>query len=297
MKFWSSALISAVVHAAILCIPVSMALKNVILETPCKEFQFVLLQNEESQGERMLPEPGVPLPPAPQQKPFAPQEADLPGEVPEPQKIPPPSDTPEVEKTPPLQEAKPSPITVAEKAPKPQKPKPLKKPKKIPVKTVQRQEPREVASATSAQPQESPVAPSTPKSGSAAALPKDSRADTAGTGNSPKTDSGPSAGNGPIHVPFGSGDGPRFVQRVLPKYPRLARELGKEGRVVLQLTIDERGRLAHVEVVSKAGSGFDEEAVRAVKSSTFFPAKRNGKPVTSIARLPIRFQLRSSNDD
>jgi protein TonB len=84
---------------------------------------------------------------------------------------------------------------------------------------------------------------------------------------------------------------------MLPKYPRLARELGKEGKVVLKLTIDERGRLANVEVVDRAGSGFDEEAVKAVKGSTFIPATRNGKPVTCIARLPIRFELRSSEND
>ncbi|GLI35371.1 energy transducer TonB [Desulforhabdus amnigena] len=296
MKFWPSALTSAVAHALILCIPVSMTLNNVSLETPCEEFQFVVLQSEESQGGRMLPEPGVPIPPAAQQQPFAPQEADLSEEIPEPQKTPPRMDTPEVEKTPPLQEKKPSPITIARKTPPP-KPKPQKEVQKPPVKAVRRQEPREVASTASTQTPEPSAAPSAQKSGSEEALPKESPVDTAGTGNSPKSDSGSSAGNGPIQVPFGSGDGPRFVQRVLPKYPRLARELGKEGRVVLQLTIDENGRLAHVEVVSKAGSGFDEEAVRAVKSSTFLPAKRNGKPITSIARLPIRFQLRSSNDD
>ena len=102
---------------------------------------------------------------------------------------------------------------------------------------------------------------------------------------------------GPVDTAFGSTNGPRFADRVLPKYPRVARELGKEGKVVLRRTIDERGRLANVEVVDRAGSGFDEEAVKAVKGSTFIPATRNGKPVTCVARLPIRFELRSSEND
>lgn len=97
---------------------------------------------------------------------------------------------------------------------------------------------------------------------------------------------------GPIETAFGTRDGPKFLKRILPRYPRLARELGKEGTVVLRLHIDAQGRLTSVQVVQKAGSGFDEEAVRAVKSSTFTPAKRDGKAVASIALLSIRFMLK-----
>jgi protein TonB len=83
----------------------------------------------------------------------------------------------------------------------------------------------------------------------------------------------------------------------MPRYPRLARELGKEGTVLLRLTIDEGGSLTHVEVLKGAGSGFDEEALRAVRESRFSPARMNGRTVASRARLPIRFVLRSSEND
>lgn len=108
---------------------------------------------------------------------------------------------------------------------------------------------------------------------------------------------GAGAGRGPLDTSFGSGDGPTFVARVLPKYPRIAREIGKEGTVILMVTIDERGRLVDVEVLKRAGSGFDEEAVRAVRESSFRPAKRNGKPVTCKAHLPIRFVLAGSGNN
>lgn len=98
-------------------------------------------------------------------------------------------------------------------------------------------------------------------------------------------------GHGPLDASFGSGNGPRFATKALPKYPRLARELGKEGTVLLRLTIDERGRLMDVEVMKRAGSGFDEEAVRAVRDSSFTPARIDGKPVKCKAQLPIRFVL------
>ena len=65
--------------------------------------------------------------------------------------------------------------------------------------------------------------------------------------------------------------------------------------MVLRVTIDESGRPIAVEAVKTAGSGFDEEAIRAVKESLFHPAKREGKPVICRAVLPIRFELRGSD--
>jgi protein TonB len=74
----------------------------------------------------------------------------------------------------------------------------------------------------------------------------------------------------------------------------LAKRLEKQGTVLLRVTIDERGRAAEVEILRKAGFGLDEEAVRAAKESTFIPAKRDGKPFTCRALLPIRFVLKDS---
>ncbi|GLI35084.1 hypothetical protein DAMNIGENAA_25170 [Desulforhabdus amnigena] len=62
--------------------------------------------------------------------------------------------------------------------------------------------------------------------------------------------------------------------------------------MVLQLTIDENGCFVHVEVVTRAGSRFDEEALLAVKSSTFKPARLNGRPVFCKTGLPMLFQLK-----
>lgn len=96
----------------------------------------------------------------------------------------------------------------------------------------------------------------------------------------------------PKDVEFGGDFGPKFLHREMPVYPLIARRLGKEGRVVLRLTIDENGRLLNVEVIEGAGYGFTEAAVEAVKRSTFLPAKIEGRPAPSRAILPIRFTLR-----
>lgn len=93
-------------------------------------------------------------------------------------------------------------------------------------------------------------------------------------------------------VEFGSAEGPKFLHREMPVYPLVARRLGKEGRVLLRLTINERGQLLNVEVIEKAGLGFTESALEAVRKSTFSPAKKEGKPIPSRALLPIKFTLR-----
>lgn len=98
-------------------------------------------------------------------------------------------------------------------------------------------------------------------------------------------------GKGVIESNFGSINGPLFLKMVKPEYPRLARRLGREGKVVLRLFIDEHGRLLNVEIVEKAGYGFDEAAMDAVKASSFLPAKLNGHPVACKAILPVRFRL------
>jgi protein TonB len=94
-----------------------------------------------------------------------------------------------------------------------------------------------------------------------------------------------------IETRFGASVAPAFLHREMPTYPMMARRLGREGKVMLKLTIDEQGNLLDVKVIDKAGYGFTEAAVEAVKKSTFLPAKKDGKRIASRALLPIRFQL------
>lgn len=100
------------------------------------------------------------------------------------------------------------------------------------------------------------------------------------------------AADGPVQARFGDADGPRFVQRVLPRYPELARRKGREGQVVLRLTIGAGGELKDVSVVDGGGHGFEDAALAAVKASSYAPAKRDGQCVECSALLPIRFALK-----
>ncbi len=91
--------------------------------------------------------------------------------------------------------------------------------------------------------------------------------------------------------PLGQSGAPAFLHRTLPVYPPLARRLGKEGRVVLQLFIDRDGTLRQMEVVEGAPYGFTEAALEAARRSTYIPARRNGVYVSALAILPVRFRL------
>lgn len=111
----------------------------------------------------------------------------------------------------------------------------------------------------------------------------------------PKTIESPTPAVKPVpveDVEFGSATGPAFKHKEMPVYPPMARRLGKEGRVLLRLTIDENGKLLNVEVLEGAGFGFTEAAVEAVKKSTFLPAIKDGRSIMSRALLPIKFTLR-----
>jgi protein TonB len=115
-----------------------------------------------------------------------------------------------------------------------------------------------------------------------------------GVGSGGRQAGGGGSGGGSLEREFGSSDGPSFLRKTMPAYPPVAKRLQKEGNVLLRVTIDERGRPAEVEIVKKAGFGFDEEAVKAVQNSTFVPAKKEGRPLACKVLLPIRFVLSNS---
>ena len=90
---------------------------------------------------------------------------------------------------------------------------------------------------------------------------------------------------------LGEAGSPRFIHRELPVYPFLARKLGKEGKVVLQLALDEKGKLQGIDTIEASGFGFVDAASTAIRKSTFEPAISNGVAISSRVLVPIRFVL------
>jgi TonB family protein len=87
--------------------------------------------------------------------------------------------------------------------------------------------------------------------------------------------------------------GPAIVTPLAaPSYPAKARAHGWEGRVVLVLTIDERGRVTAVEIAESSGrTALDDAAREAAGEWTLAPALRDGEPVAGTLRVPVRFEL------
>lgn len=74
-------------------------------------------------------------------------------------------------------------------------------------------------------------------------------------------------------------------------YPIAAKRQGIEGKVLIQAIIDENGNVAKAKIIKGIGSGCDEAALDAVKSSKFTPGKQRGKNVRVQITIPIVFKL------
>ncbi len=86
---------------------------------------------------------------------------------------------------------------------------------------------------------------------------------------------------------------PELVRRIMPEYPARARARDVEGQVVLEVILDQTGRIEDAIRVVQSVPLLDEAAVAAVKQWRFRPARdRAGEPVRVLMEIPVRFVLR-----
>jgi len=89
-------------------------------------------------------------------------------------------------------------------------------------------------------------------------------------------------------------DAPVLIKQINPEYSDLARNLGIEGIVELEVEIFTDGSVGAVRVLRSLLSGpygLDEAAVDAVKQWEFQPARSNGIPVAVWVSFSIEFGL------
>ena len=83
----------------------------------------------------------------------------------------------------------------------------------------------------------------------------------------------------------------QFVYNNL-EYPKIARENGVEGTVVVQYTIDKSGELRDAKVVRDIGANCGQAALDVVnKMPTWIPGKQRGKAVSVLYTMPVKFKL------
>jgi periplasmic protein TonB len=119
-----------------------------------------------------------------------------------------------------------------------------------------------------------PVAPTQPAAAAAATAP--SAPSTPAISSLPKTIT----------------SGVEYLRAPEPEYPRIAKRMGEEGRVLLRVLVNEKGRAERAEVQKTSGSTrLDEAAQQALMRTLFKPHTEDGKPVAVFAIVPITFNL------
>lgn len=84
---------------------------------------------------------------------------------------------------------------------------------------------------------------------------------------------------------------PTVLKRAQPLYPRMAERFGKEAVVDVKVLVDENGRVINAELAgAKAGYGFDEEALRAARMTTYQSATKDGVRVRMWTTLRVAFK-------
>jgi TonB family protein len=108
---------------------------------------------------------------------------------------------------------------------------------------------------------------------------------------------GPSATNAIVPVPaYEVTTMPLPQGRCQGKYTEDAKAAAVEGTVVLDLIIDETGRVRDVRVVSGLGHGLTEAAVAAAKDCRFSPGEKQGTAVPVRVRgFKIRFVMQEND--
>lgn len=119
-------------------------------------------------------------------------------------------------------------------------------------------------------------------------------ADAKGDGTGSAGAGGPDAnGVGNVTYPVSGVSTPaKLATSVTAGYPVDARADDVEGDVGLEIVVDATGQVVDARVVTRAGHGFDESALAAIRRYRFAPAQREGRNVRVRMPWTVSFRLR-----
>lgn len=80
------------------------------------------------------------------------------------------------------------------------------------------------------------------------------------------------------------------VEKVVPDYPRRARQGGFDGWVKLEFTVTPEGRVSEAQVVDSSSRIFHRDALVALQRWRFAPVAVGGHPAPVRAQLRFNFQ-------
>jgi periplasmic protein TonB len=86
--------------------------------------------------------------------------------------------------------------------------------------------------------------------------------------------------------------GVEYIQPPQPEYPPLSRRMGEQGKVILRVLVNDKGRAERIELQRSSGvARLDEAARNAVARAVFKPYLEDGKAIAVYVIVPIGFQL------
>ena len=89
-------------------------------------------------------------------------------------------------------------------------------------------------------------------------------------------------------------DPPVPLSPIRPKYPEIAQEAGIEGTVVVQVFVDENGRVGDTVILKGIpNTGLDDAAADAIRKVRFRPARQRERAVGVWISIPVNFRLKS----
>lgn len=84
---------------------------------------------------------------------------------------------------------------------------------------------------------------------------------------------------------------PEAVSQVAPAYPADLRKAKVEGVVTLVFVLDETGRVEDPRVENSTRPEFEKPALDAIRKWRFSPGQKDGQPVRTHIRIPMRFRV------
>ena len=86
--------------------------------------------------------------------------------------------------------------------------------------------------------------------------------------------------------------GIEYLQAPRAEYPPLSKRLGEQGKVILRVLVNEKGRPEQIHIQKSSGSArLDEAARQAASRALFKPFMEDGKAAAAFAIIPVSFQL------
>ncbi len=83
-----------------------------------------------------------------------------------------------------------------------------------------------------------------------------------------------------------------YLHNPKPRYPKLSRRLGEQGKVMLRVKVNQSGNVEQIQINTSSGfARLDTAAQNTVQNWSFIPAQRNGQAISDWVMVPIVFNL------